>query len=352
MKILIIKFNNIGDVLLSSSLIENLKLYYPDSQIDYALNDYSSSMINNNPNINQIFLYKRSTYKKMSIFKRFIAEFKYFKNIVDNKYDIVINLTKGDRGAILAFFSNAKVRLGYELNSSFKYFKPFTKTLKQKVQHTVQRDLEFINLLDKKIINKKVSIYWNNEDEKKVDKFLQENSIDNFVQVHPVSRWMFKCWDDEKMAKAIDYIIFDKKIDVILTASNDPIEKNKISEIISLCKSKPYNLTGELTLNELAYLSKKANLYFGIDSAPMHMAAAIDTSVVALLGASRADLWGPWDNENNFEYKFIDGIQKSRNHSIISRVDDKIFLENGIKKSKSMIDISFEEVCELLNEKI
>ena len=54
MKILIIKFRNIGDVLLSTPLVSNIKYHYPNSEIDFALNEGCEDMIINNPNIEKI----------------------------------------------------------------------------------------------------------------------------------------------------------------------------------------------------------------------------------------------------------------------------------------------------------
>jgi len=113
MKILLIKFRNIGDVLLSTPLVENLKSIYPDAQIDFALNAGCQDMISLNPNIDNIFIYDRAKIKSSGILYRLVQEIQYIKNIISNKYDIVINLTEGDRGAIIALLSGAKEKLGF-----------------------------------------------------------------------------------------------------------------------------------------------------------------------------------------------------------------------------------------------
>lgn len=61
MKILVIKFRNIGDVLLTTPLIENLHHYYPDATIDFALNKGTEAMIEGNPYINKIHIYDRQS---------------------------------------------------------------------------------------------------------------------------------------------------------------------------------------------------------------------------------------------------------------------------------------------------
>lgn len=351
MKILLVKYRNIGDVLLSTALIENLKIHYPNAQIDFALNDYCISMIKDNPYIDNIYSYRREYYKSLSPFKRIMEEVSYFKNMITQKYDIIINLTEGERGAYISLFSfKTKIKIGYELNNNFlNKLNPYTKILEKKATHIVKNDLNFLDLLDKKINSNKVSIFWSKEDEKVVDNYI-EKIKDNFIQVHPVSRWMFKCWEDNYFAEIIDYLEFNKKIKVVITASHDKIEKDKVNTILALCKSEPLNLTGKLTLNQLAYLSSLAKSYIGIDSAPMHISAAVDTPVIALFGASNPIFWGPWENDNDMNFEFKDGVQKIGNHTILTSLDQVIFLEDGVKKSKGMQSIKVEEVKKVINE--
>jgi len=353
MKILIIKFRNIGDVLLSTPLISNLKNIYPDSIIDFALNKGCEDMIIDNPNINNIIIYDRPRIKKLGIFAQLKEEIRFTLNVRNNHYDMVINLTEGDRGAQLALLSGSKVKLGFPLRkgllSKIKIFDKLGDD--KKWQHTVEKDLQFVNLLGKKVDNKEVKIYWSNKVEREIDKILLDNNIDQFVHIHPVSRWMFKCWEDERMAMMIDYLQQDKGLKVVITGA--PVEKelDRIDKILSICKTRPINLSGKLMLKHLACLSSRAKLFFGVDTAPMHMAAAVNTPVVSLFGASYPAIWGPWNNNINRDFfKDVNGIQYNGIHYLISNMNHDIFYENKVKKSKGMAFIGKQEVKEALDK--
>jgi heptosyltransferase-3 len=67
-----------------------------------------------------------------------------------------------------------------------------------------------------------------------------------------------------------------------------------IDEILSKTKSKPVNLAGKLSIKELGALTARARLFIGVDSMPMHLAAAMGTPAVALFGPSGEDEWRPW----------------------------------------------------------
>ena len=353
MNILIIKFRNIGDVLLSTPLISNLKNIYPDSIIDFALNKGCEDMTSNNPNINKIIAYDRPRIKKLSIFSQLKEEIKFTRNIRSSHYDMVINLTEGDRGAQLAFLSGASKKLGFPVRkgllSKIKIFDKLGDD--KKWQHTVEKDLQFINLLGKEVDNKEVKIYWPNKVEQEIDKILADNNIDQFVHIHPVSRWMFKCWEDDRMASIIDYLQQDKGLKVIITGAPVKKELDRIDKILELCKTNPINLSGALTLKHLACLSSKAKLFFGVDTAPMHMAAATNTPVIALFGASFPVIWGPWNNDSDKQlFQDEDGIQTNGLHHMVSNMNHEIFYENEVKKSKGMALISLGQVKSIFNK--
>ena len=78
MKILLIKYRNIGDVLLVTPLINNLKLFYPNSQIDIALNHGTEDMVTLNPNISRVLVFDRKQVKSQNFFNRIIKEWKFF----------------------------------------------------------------------------------------------------------------------------------------------------------------------------------------------------------------------------------------------------------------------------------
>ena len=229
MKILIIKFREIGDVLLATPLIKNLKLFYPDATIDLAINAITKDMVTENPNINQLFLYDRKKIKGKNIFLKIFYEYKFIREILTNRYDLVINLTEGDRGAIISRLSHAKTRLGMDPKYKFlSFLKPYTNSFKYHSQsHAVERDLSFLTLLDLIPKTKKVELYFDHPTDKKISDILIQNKIQKFVIIHPVSRLMFKAWDDKKFAQTIDYIEQEKEYKVIVTASPDKKELQK-----------------------------------------------------------------------------------------------------------------------------
>ena len=317
MKILILKFRNIGDVLLITPLLSNLKQYYPKTQIDVVINKGTESMVSLNPNINKLFIYDRNLIKSLSPIKKLWNEFQFSFSFRKNHYDMAINLTEGDRGTQIAWLSGAPIRIGYPsknwvLKNAFTHFLP-----KQGLRHALETNLDPLRALDIPITSKKVEVFWSDNDNIITNKKITNTRT--FIHIHPVSRWFFKCISDRTIAKIIDYCETELEIKVVITAAPEKYEINKVSSILDLCKSKPINLSGKLTLKQTAALNKKAKIFIGVDTAIMHISAANDTPVFAFFGPSGANHWGPWDN-NLMEsgYTKINGLQSMGKHKVFS----------------------------------
>jgi heptosyltransferase III len=317
MKILLIKYRNIGDVLLITPLINNLKLFYPNAQIDIALNKGTEDMVTLNPDISRVFIYDRKYVKSQNFVSRISKECLFFFSVRKNNYEILINLTEGDRGGLITMFSNAPIKIGYKSNNwllknTYTHFLP-----NQKFRHTIETNLDPLKSLGIPVKNKKVNIYWSQKDDEMINKKLL--GIDQFIHIHPVSRWLFKCIEDKIMAKIIDFCEQVLGFKVILTADSNKFEIEKINRIINHCYSKPINLSGRLTLKEMAALNKRAKVFIGVDTAIMHISAANNVPVFAFFGPSGADHWGPWDN--NFKmstYSERNGPQRMGMHRVFS----------------------------------
>ena len=315
LKILVIKFRNIGDVLLTTPLIKNLKLNFPNAKIDCVVNKGTEEMLTLNPNIDKIFTYDRNYFKSLPKLKRIFEEFKFLNSF--KGYDIVINTTEGDRGAFIAKFSKAKIKIGFLPKKNIFLKNAFTHILKNPplLRHIIENNLDALRILDKKIYEKKVEIFWNKKDDEFVDKL---NLPEKFVHFHPVSRWLFKCIDDKISARIIDFIQNDLSLPVVLTAAPIKAEIEKIEKIKSFCKTKPIDLSGKLTLKQTAALNKRAKFFIGVDTAIMHISAANDIPVIAFFGPSGAFNWGPWDNDlMESGYNKKNGFQKMGKHRVI-----------------------------------
>ncbi|MDA9031045.1 putative lipopolysaccharide heptosyltransferase III [Candidatus Pseudothioglobus singularis] len=317
MKILLLKFRNIGDVLLTTPLVKNIKNSYPNALIDFAVNKGTEHMITLNPNLNKIITYNREDIRSLPFLKRIWREIQFVRSFKKENYDLVINLTDGDRGDIISWYSQALIRVGYKSKKSF-FKKGITHEMPdQGLRHTIEVALDSVRLLNLPVTEKKVEIFWSKEDEKTLRKKISIN--DNFAHIHPVSRWRFKCISDSIMAELIDFIEIELGIKAVITASDDIFEIQKVDSILNQTTSSPINLSGKLSLKQTACLNKKAKFFVGVDTSIMHISASNNVPVLAFFGPSGAFHWGPWDNGlMESEYIKLSGMQTMGIHKVFS----------------------------------
>jgi heptosyltransferase III len=292
-KILVVRMRHLGDVLLTTPVFTQLKQAIPDAEIDALINLEALPMLEGHPAISQFFLYDRRG-RSRSFFKRAAAELKLLYQLRKQKYDLVLNLTEGDRGAIVAFVSGAKVRVGFDPEGSGFLGKRHAYTHIVKIcphpRHTVERQLDALRRIGifPSLHERELTLHIPDAAKKNVEKW-----GDHFILVHPMSRWLFKSPPASFFVTLIDAL--QKKGErVLLSGGTDTEGLQLIEEIEEGVEVPIVNVAGKTSLKELGALIGKCRALITVDSVPLHMASALKAPVVALFGPTSEINWGPW----------------------------------------------------------
>lgn len=265
-KFLIIQTAFIGDVVLATSVIEKLHQFYPESSIDFLLRRGNESLLDNHPYLNKVLVWdkKEGKYNNLKQIN---------KQVQAVKYDVLINLQRFASTGFITAFSKAKVTIGFKKNPlSFA----FGHTFKHKIGngiHEIDRNQSLIAALTDKI-SAKPKLYPSKEDEKNVVKF----QVSKYVCLAPISVWFTKQLPKEKWVELIDNKL-EKDVKVYLIGGSDDFDA--CEEIKRTTKNEVINLAGQLSLLESAALMKKATMNYVNDSAPLHIASAMNAPVTA-----------------------------------------------------------------------
>ncbi len=291
-KILVAKLRHHGDVLLTSPVFSILKSTLPDTQIDAFIWQEALPMLQGHPSIRQFHLYDRG-WKKLGFLKRMSKEISLYRQIRKEGYDLVINLTEGDRGVLAAKLSGADIRVGFdpEGDGMLGKEKLLTHVVKHcpNPRHTVEKNLDALRRIGIfPAWEERELFFWVPDEEK------QKVPEGNYIVVHPVSRWMFKCPPASFMAEVIAKL--QKKGEQIVLSSGPAPEEMAYCQRILEKVPGIIDYTGKMTLKGLGALIARADALITVDSVPVHLASALKTPMVALFGPTSEINWGPWRN--------------------------------------------------------
>ncbi len=296
-RILVIKFRHHGDMLLTTPVIRSLKAHWPEATIDVLLYEETRAMLACHPDIHQIYAIDRR-WKKQGVRYQIGQEWRLIKTLRRENYDIVINLADQWRSAIITRMTAAPVRLGFDFpkrrGALWKTcHTQLVSTEQHARQHTVEQNLSLLAPLQLPVLQPDVGMHYSEQDQQVVQQRLQ--GFSDYIVVQPTSRWFFKCWSEDKFAATVQ-ALQDQGHQIVLTSGPDNKEMAMVQAILSRLNAheRVISLAGELTLTQLAALIAGAKLFIGVDSVPMHMAAALQTPCIALFGPSKLVMWRPW----------------------------------------------------------
>ena len=181
-KILVIKLRHIGDVLLTVPVYRALRENFPDAHISALVNSGTEEMLSGNPLIDEIIIFDRNI-KKLNSVQKYIKESSFIKAIRMKRFDMVVDLTSGDRAAIISFASGARYRIAYDPKKSGFWGKRYLYThlaIKDShSKHVVLRNLDVIRQFGIDTKNTNVDFFIPEDAKFFANKILEENKINN-----------------------------------------------------------------------------------------------------------------------------------------------------------------------------
>ena len=297
---LVIKLRHHGDVLLASPVFTALKRAAPDAEIDALVYLETAPMLERHPAISLVHTIDRR-HKDRGPLSQLLGDGRLWHALRSRRYDLVVHLTEHPRGAWLSRIAGARYRVAPErARAGWFWRRCFTHRylLPQSTpRHTVEADLDALRRIglwpdedDKKLVHVPGP-----DAQKRVAELLAAHGLERggFVLIHPGSRWLFKCWPAAPTAALLDRLAA-MGWPLVMTGAPDPAEAPLVNAIKAALASPIVDHAGRLTMAELSALIASARLCIGCDTAPMHLASAAGTPIVAWFGPSDERIWGPW----------------------------------------------------------
>ena len=264
MKILIIRFSSIGDIILTEPISYVLQKKFPDAEIDYLTKKNYIPLIKSFREIENIY-------------------HKNCKEIFRNKYDIILDLQSKLNSYLISFRLKALKKLHYNKKHLLRLL--IVKKLTNSSIDTVLT-LYFSPLKKLYIAYEKQKPVLIPKKSKKVDE-LFDNLKNNrkLIAIFPGAKHNTKKYPKEYF---VQFILINKnRYNFVLLGS---IEEENLSNFISNKTGNIHNLTGFFNLSELIYFISKVDIVISNDSGPMHIAAALSKPQIAIFGSTHPNL--------------------------------------------------------------
>ena len=301
---LVTKLRHHGDVLLASPVFGTLQRAAPHAEIDALVYRDTAPMLEGHPSISALHVIDRE-WKRQGLLTQARREIELVRTLRERRYDLLIHLTEHPRGLTLARLLHPRYAVTRERakhgGAWARRFTHFYRLPRATPRHAVDANLDALRRIgvQPSHADKQLMLVPGAAAQARADALLAEHALAprGFVQVHPGSRWLFKCWPAGHTAALIERLAAEGHA-LLVTGAPDPRERSLVDAILAAlpapARARVADVTGRLSLRELAAVTSRARLFIGVDSAPMHIAAAMGTPAVALFGPSGEHEWGPW----------------------------------------------------------
>ena len=280
-RILVFQTAFLGDVILTLPLVQIIHREFPAAEIDVVTTPAAVGILRNHPAVHRTISYdKRGTQRGVRGMWSLASELR------GRKYDIALVPHRSFRSAVVTAVAGVPVRVAFATSAGrflFTDLVPYNNHV-----HEVDRNLSFLKVFGIALAGKELpSLYPSEEDVAKVTTFLFVNHIgkeEPLIAVAPGSVWNTKRWPAERFAGLVRMLVRGGKKVVLVGGGED---ERLCREIAESAGGSGINVAaGKLSILQSAELIRRCRFIVTNDSAPMHLAVAMRTPVVAIFGAT------------------------------------------------------------------
>ena len=289
-KLLCIKPRGIGDIVLSTIIIDNLVSYFQGVKIDYLTESFAKPCLEDNPNINKILIMGKKEFP-LSVALRIRKE----------KYDLLLDLWSNPRTAQITFLSGVKYRVGFAYRGR-KYAYNIRATSERGAYHSAEHNLELIKAINVPIVSKNVQYFISPSDKEFAQSVFQSyfEDFELVTGIIPSGGWESKRCDASKWVEICNGLRekYNTKF-LILWGPKDKEDADYIFKNLG----DSAKLAPETNIKQMSALINFCNLVIANDSGPMHISAALGKPTIGIFGPTDPVAHGPYSPTSDYVIK-------------------------------------------------
>jgi len=290
-RILVVKLDHLGDVILATPALHALRERYPEAEIDVLVHPASVVAVARHPAVSRVLTYRSPRFARGGT----VDDSSRLREIARARYDTVVELRGDSRTLLLPLWAGVRrrvdrgtVRIRNRLQRGFG----LAPTL-----HEVETNLAVVRPLVGILSSRpQVEVDPGAEARASMMRKLEDRGVPTdgrLVVIHPGAAWRPRAWRPERFGAVADWILGHYDARVLLVGSED---ERDVEDAVrrSMRGDRVHALVGALTLEELTALLASAALFIGNDSGPAHLAAACGVPSIVLFGPQDPRRFGPW----------------------------------------------------------
>jgi len=250
---------------------------FPSAHLTLMVNPNTVGIMKGNPYFNEMIVY--------NVEKSLREKWQFIKSVRRKKLDSVVCLSECFSSLLIVYLSGAREKAGFNwrgrgalLTIKVPYEKPEKK-------HLVEIFAELAQAMGLGHYKRELELWISEGEKEKIKKFFEKEGMrdkDFKVAIHPGAGWKEKRWPVERFAQIADRLVEIYEARVFIVGGNSDVQLAE--KMIELMKRKAVNCTGRFDIRESAALMEATDLLIGNDSAPVHIAAAVHTPLIAIFG--------------------------------------------------------------------
>jgi len=285
-RILVIRLSGVGDVLWTTPLLRSLRQGYPRAKIFYVVRQACAPVLENNPDVDELLVYRGGGPKHQLAF---------LQDIRSRRCHLCLDLVGTPRTAIQSLVSGAKVRMGFDFGYRRFFYNRVLSAAEANQGHEVEFHLYPLKFLGLEAGDRRLVF---NLTPKEIDyrkNFWLERNLKRgreVVGIIPTGGWACKRWPEENYI-ALGQAFAQKKDIVFLIFWGNAQERHRAVRIAQGIGPQAV-LAPETSLRQMAALISGCRAVVGNDTGPLHLATAFDIPVISFYGPTSPQAQGPW----------------------------------------------------------
>jgi heptosyltransferase-3 len=347
-RILLIQLGDIGDVILTLPTIKALRDNYPMSRIGVCVRDKAAEIIADCSWADDVIIVRKD---RKPLKEKISDQLHWLRKLRAYRFDLAVDLRTGTRGAIIAGVSGAGTRIGrFAEDGRLWRNRIFTHLVvppDERMQYAVEHNLNILSPLKLTVADNSLHLTVPSYRKQAVAQLFSRENIPldrPLLAFHPFSLWKYKEWPVHSCVELIDTI--QKKYDLTILITGSPDERERAERVVERCRITPFNLAGKTSIGELAAVLSACRGFIGVDTAALHLAAAVGIPTLGIFGPSPTVCWAPRGSQHAVVLKEMPCVpcrEKGCGNTEISRCLDELTVAEMQEKLNRFLGENFKD---------